>query len=542
MEDNRDNSLEHIRENIQERLRDLAPGRHADQGFDHGAEQNPDPDPESGTEREASRGLSDSTGKDPAEKGKGGFLSAVRRMLSLPDVPDDEPDEEDPEELLIQEVLAREEAHTAASAEKKASRKKAEARKAAQAAAQKTVKKLDNQSEPEKDPLRLRLYWLLQDTKEWVSDHLRAVLIVMGMVAAVLFFYLYNRNVTFNGYRVAASYENLATVGTDFENAGKYIFRYNGDGISCVNRSNDIKWSTTYSIQAPVADICGTTMAVAEQQGVHVYVVNTDGELGSFETTMPILKVRVSRQGLVALVLQEDDVTWVNLYQADGTLIASDKTSIMESGYPLDIALSPDGQRIAVSYVKIEGGVLSDEVVFYHFGQAGRNKDNHITASFEYEETLVSELYFVDNSEVVAIADDGYIVYSGKDNPKVSHRETFDRDIISAFHEKKSIGFVFANTDGEDAKPYRIELYDLRGRKTAETTVDCSYSDIRMQNGQVILFNDHSITVVTAAGHERFHTEYNKTVIDVFYFKEYRKYLVITSDSFDRIRIGAEES
>ena len=37
-------------------------------------------------------------------------------------------------------------------------------------------------------------------------------------------------------------------------------------------------------------------MAVAEQQGNQVYVVNEDGLVGNFETLLPILKVRVSRQ------------------------------------------------------------------------------------------------------------------------------------------------------------------------------------------------------------------------------------------------------
>ena len=76
----------------------------------------------------------------------------------------------------------------------------------------------------------------------------------------------------------------------------------------------------TYSMQAPIADICDGTMVIAEQQGTQVYIVNRDGLLGNFETQIPILKARVSRQGVVALVLQDDTVTWVNLYQADGTL------------------------------------------------------------------------------------------------------------------------------------------------------------------------------------------------------------------------------
>jgi hypothetical protein len=44
--------------------------------------------------------------------------------------------------------------------------------------------------------------------------------------------------------------------------------------------------------------------------------------------------------------------------------------------------------------------------------------------------------------------------------------------------------------------------------------------------------------VFTTSGQERFTADYEKEIAGIFYFSEFRRYLIITKDSFDRIRIS----
>lgn len=127
---------------------------------------------------------------------------------------------------------------------------------------------------------------------------------------------------------------------------------------------------------------------------------------------------------MVALVLQDDTVTWVNLYQADGTSVATDKTTVGESGYPLDVALSPNGQKMAVSYLKLAEGVMTDEVVFYHFGAAGKDKTDNIVSRTEYTDEVIPQIYFTDDAHAVAVSDSGYHVFSGSNAPEGEHKRT----------------------------------------------------------------------------------------------------------------------
>ena len=377
--------------------------------------------------------------------------------------------------------------------------------------------------------------------RQRIAGSKRQALIRRGAVAVliliiVLGFYLYNRYHTFYDYVVAKSYENEVSSGTQYLSAGKYIYRYNSDGISCVNRKNNLKWSITYNMQAPMADACGDTVVIAEQQGTQIYIVNKDGLVGNFQTLLPIMKVRVSKQGVVAAVLREDDVTWVNLYEADGSSIANDKTTVRESGYPVDIDLSPDGQRLAVSYLGVGGGVVTSDVVYYHFGSAGQNMENHVVSETIYQQITVPELYFLDNSQSVVVRDDGFSVYKGSDEPEEAVSVSFEQEILACFHDEDYIGFLFTSQDEDYA--YRLELYNYNGRKKLSRNINTEYEKIRIQNGQIIMYSDRHIEVFTSYGTKRFSSDYEKSIEDIYYFSEFRKYLVITGDSFDKIRIS----
>ncbi len=357
------------------------------------------------------------------------------------------------------------------------------------------------------------------------------------VVLLIVLFALYNELHTFKNYAVTQSYESGAASGTQYRAAGKRLYRYNADGITCITQKNEAEWNVTYSMETPIADVCGTTMAVAEQQGTQVYIVGEDGLLGNFETRLPILKARVSRKGMVALVLQDEDVTWVNLYQADGTVVASDKTTINDTGYPLDVAISPNGQKLMVSYLSVEEGVVKSRVVFYHFGSAGQSKEKHIVSSAEYESRVIPQVYFTDNSRAVAVSDGGFYVFRGNDEPEESTSVSFQQEIISTFHDDDRIGFLFTNTE-DTGEAYRMELFDYSGKRKASRKVDAVFDDIQMQNGQILMHRDKGLSVFTGSGRLRFQTDYEKEVKNLFYFGEFRKYLIVTGDSLDKIRIS----
>ena len=179
---------------------------------------------------------------------------------------------------------------------------------------------------------------------------------------------------------------------------------------------------------------------------------------------------------------------------------------------------------------------MQTDIVFYHFGSAGQAENDYVVSRTTYQEMVMPEIYFAGNACAVAVADNGYVVFKGSNEPKQSAIVSFDQEIVSCFHDDDRIGFLFADTTGE--ADYRMEIYNYRGKRKAKRLVNADFDEVKMQDGQIIMFSEKECHVFTSSGRKRFDSPYEKAVQDIFYFSSFRKYLVITNDSFDWIRIS----
>ena len=184
--------------------------------------------------------------------------------------------------------------------------------------------------------------------------------VLIALCIAMVAYWFYNRTHLFDTYHVTGSAELDDVEGTMYERLGGRVIKYSHDGAFCVNTSNELIWSTAFSMQTPVCHVSGRRMVIAEQQGDQVVTLTPKGVMGSFSTPMPVMKARISENGVVALVLNDvDNVAWINLYNAQGEQLASVKATQAETGYPLDVALSSNGKQMLVSYVGAEGSELA---------------------------------------------------------------------------------------------------------------------------------------------------------------------------------------
>lgn len=361
--------------------------------------------------------------------------------------------------------------------------------------------------------------------------------VILGILAAVLALAggLFLNFHLSDSYSVIRSDKRNDINGTQYEKFGKYLLKYSSDGISCLSKNGDVLWSSTFSIQSPLLDLCGTTVSVAEKDGTQVYLFNTEGQTGQFKTLLPIKKLCVSEQGVVAVVLEDGNNTWINLYDSEGELIAENKTSIEESGYPLDIALSPDGRKLMVSFLSPAEGSVQSHVAFYNFDSVGKANANNLVNTVSYENTSIPEVYFVSDKTSIAVRGNGFSVFKGKEVPEESAEVSFEEEIQSVFYDEEHIGFVF-KSDKKEHK-YLLRMYSLSGRRTTQKYFDFSYKEIRMDDGKILMFQDASLAVFSTGGRKRAEVKYEKPIEDVISLGGFGKYLVLTQESTDRIRL-----
>lgn len=64
-------------------------------------------------------------------------------------------------------------------------------------------------------------------------------------------------------------------------------------------------------------------------------------------------------------------------YDTAGNILVEHKTSLAGSGYPVDVALSANGQMMQVLYLYTQDGRIEGRLHYYNFGDAGKDKTDH---------------------------------------------------------------------------------------------------------------------------------------------------------------------
>ena len=368
---------------------------------------------------------------------------------------------------------------------------------------------------------------------------IRTAVILTIVLAASVGYGVYHHVKVYRHYTLVSGEERSD------DNATQYVFlkkgctlKCNPNGVTCVNKSNEVQWNTTFTMQNPILDICGTTMAVADQRGNEVYIFNENGLVGNFKVEYTLTKIRVAKQGVVAAVLEDGDVTWINVYDSQGNIIVKNKTSIGKAGYPLDMDISSDGLKMAVSFAGIQNQMLNFKVDFYNFSSVGKDQENNLVKEVEYENSVIPHVQFLGGEYVVAFRDDGVTVFNGKHVPEEKKNITVEREITSTFYDDDYFGIITESDEEEQTHKYKMELYRKNGTKCFQTYFDMEYSEVKIHGEEVFLYNSSEIMIYTTAGKLKYSAAYDKQVSEVIPAEGLGKYMIITPDSVDIIKIG----
>ena len=321
-----------------------------------------------------------------------------------------------------------------------------------------------------------RLRWLR-------SRWFRYAAVILGILAAVLIAANLVKNRTFDSCEIT-KIDGEDTDTFQYRAMGENILRYGQDSARLTDENGTVLWNVNYSMQSPAAAVCGNTVAIYDKNGTSMVVCNDEGQMGAFSTEMPILKAEAAEQGTSAVILENGSDTWIQYYDRDGSVIASFKTAMDSTGYPLDIALSRDGVLMAVSFLKYSDGVPETELNFYNFGSAGQIQVDNQVGSFTYKNVFVPEVTYLDKDTCVAFRDDGFTVFGGGQIPEEQSTVEADQEIVSAFSDESYIGLILEKESG-----FLLQLYGKDGSLRFSKDLDYAYQNAAMEGGQILLYN-----------------------------------------------------
>lgn len=341
-----------------------------------------------------------------------------------------------------------------------------------------------------------------QIVRHRVSAVLRTVGIVAVLAAVALGIYTQMKNQSYSGYVTASSVEKEVFDGTSLEVYQNGFVTYSRDGISYTDYKGNAIWNQTYQMQSPIVSIRGRWVAVGDYNGHMIYDINAEGEMQEIDTNLPIRQVAVAGNGVVAAVLEDGNVTWINVYNPDGENAISIKTTMQKSGYPMSISLSDTGKLMQVAYLKAESGSMKSVVSFYNFDEVGQNYTDTMVSSYEYANSVVPFSAFMNANSSFSVADNQLVIYEGAEIPKNVFQSFQNEQIQNVFYNENYIGLLFMGTDGNGK--YRLDVYNQSGTQVLTKSFGLEYRDIVFSKDTIIIYNEAECIIWTLGGREKY--------------------------------------
>ncbi len=362
-----------------------------------------------------------------------------------------------------------------------------------------------------------------------------AAVIAAGVIALAVVSYLMS-NRCYHNYDVISEVDRSDSNNVIYSYFNGNILKCSRSGISAVSSEGKNLWNGGFEMKQPQTDVCGNFVIVADVTGKNFYVYNGEDEGTSIETTLPIVRAKVSKQGLAAVMLEDTDSNVLNIYNpysSAESLLVEIPTNVSEEGYPLDFDISLDGKSVVTSYLAVNGSAVETKVNFYNFTEVGQDQ-NMLVGGKSYGESMVSRIDFVGEDEVAVFHENGFTLFHKMKKPEILSERTFEEGIGSVALSDKYIAVV---TEGEGKESRTLYLYDLKGKQKMKREISYEFSEMKIYRDEIFFISNLDCHILRTNGYEKFECTFDGGIDTVFPTPDGTVYTLLEASKLQRIKL-----
>lgn len=360
------------------------------------------------------------------------------------------------------------------------------------------------------------------------------VCILFFLIAVALVgYFLYENTKVYENYTIKSQVYRNDIAGTKVLEFDGGVLSYSKNGASAMDISGKLLWNITFDMQNPIISTSKDTAAFADYGGNTIYIATTGGKQETVKTDKAIRDIAVSSAGYVVSVLEDITVTWIYMYDFNGKEISIFRTSMEKSGYPVSVDISEDGELVAVSYYYVDCDDVTTRVAFYNFSSVGENYIDNLVSGFNYPDTMMPLIKFMDKETAFAISQDRLCVYSGAHKPVNKSDMGILNQVLSVYSTDDAIAVIYRN--GEYDNKYRLEVYGKTGKKLTERVFSFEYNGVSFGNDTVILYGGNDLVVLSYSGKVRYEGKYDNNISLVIATRDHARFAVLTDNSLDTV-------
>ncbi len=383
---------------------------------------------------------------------------------------------------------------------------------------------------------------------------LLTLVFALVVLVLVLFFIFFIRNREYKGYKVVISNETSFEIDSEYLEFAGSLLKYSPAGVSYINQNGETVWTAGVNMNVPIAEISGGYAVVADKGGNLVAVYNVDGEVSSQTMPYKICDVDISSSGAFVVVLESESANYISMYSSVGDKIYEIKTSIKNSGYPVDVTLSDNGEKLFTSYLYLSDVTPKVNLTAYNFGDVGQNENaDRMVGGYAFEDEMVPKVEFVSNDVVAAFTDKEIVIYTMKEKPSERVRIPYDANVLSIFYGKDYVGIIEKNasvvhtgtaTDSKEkmsSELYCMKVYDFSGDEKFRYNFSMEYERVIAGEKEILITGGNKINIITMNGKKKFDYAFDEPIRNMIPASGKNKYIVTFDDRTETIKLSTKD-
>lgn len=370
---------------------------------------------------------------------------------------------------------------------------------------------------------------------------IRVVLILVAVLVIVITFILWRILATYDHFEVRSSRARTDSEQTQYMDFNGNLLAYSRDGIFYTDYEGNLIWNESYEMNQPKVEQCQNYLLVYDKNGTQLRILSKMGSEGSISTTLPISAADVAANGTIAVLMQDNAVAYLHIYDVDGNMLASGEVHMNKGGYPMDLAISSDATRMMVTMLDLTTGVVQSTINFYDFDAAGDGQTNNLMGTYTYGNMVIPEVDYVADDRALAIGDGELIVFGSGDKPKPEAEIYLKEEIKSTFHDDRYIGVITAAEGSGEEGEHALTVYNLRGKALFTKSFSEDYNNCYfMDKGESVITDGQVLSIYNRYGIRKFYSDFGEGIYQLIPWEGNRNYVLIRKDSIERIRITKE--
>ena len=365
-------------------------------------------------------------------------------------------------------------------------------------------------------------------------------IVISGALVAGVVAYGYFR--AYDGYETKTEADLSDAARTEYCAFGDTVVGVSRDGISAYDYDGNLQWTSSFEMDDPQFVIRKDAMMVYDLGGTEIAVFDRKGKARSISANLPVIRADLSDKGTVGAVMTDEGTHVINVYGTDGKVLAGGELHTEKTGYPVAVAISRDGLKLAVSIIDMSVGSVKTTLRFYDFSGKTSEKKDFVAADYSYSDMIIPSVTWFDDGKVAAFGDNEVMVFTTAGQPREAVKLFIKDEIRSVLTSGKRFALITgpkAKDDGSagDGKQ-KITLYAENGGERFSKTLGMTYTKAAfLSNGEIFVSDGEEARLYTEGGVRKFSYRFENGLSALLPWDGSTNYIIVADGKLKKVQL-----